>query len=113
MDYEEADAMSLFQERVKELMIRENVNQKKLAEKSGISEASLSRYLNGSTQPRIDVLINIANAFEVDVNTLTEPIASQVGRNTAFEQTYSLVTRNKSKLTEEQKRKIIMALIEK
>ena len=57
------DTMPLFQERVKELMIRENVNQKTLAERSGVSEASLSRYLKGTTQPRMDVLVNIANAF--------------------------------------------------
>ncbi len=105
--------MPLFQERVKELMIRENINQKELSKKSGISEASLSRYLKGSTQPRMDVLINIANAFKVDVNTLTQPIAPQLSRDAAFEQTYSLVTRNKSKLTEDQKKKIIMALIDK
>ncbi len=105
--------MPLFQERVKELMIRENVNQKTLAEKSGISEASLSRYLKGTTRPRMDVIINIANFFKVDANTLAEPTAAQLSGDVAFEQTYSLVTRNRSKLTEEQKKKIILALIEK
>ena len=105
--------MPLFQERVKELMIRENINQKELSKRTGISEASLSRYLKGTTQPRMDVLINIANAFKVDVNTLTEPTQAQLSGDAAFEEAYSLVTRNRSKLTEEQKRKIIMALIEK
>ncbi len=104
--------MSLFQERIKELMVRENINQKELSKKSGVSEASLSRYLKGTTQPRMDVLINIANAFKVDVNTLTEPTQAQLTGNAAFEQAYSLVTRNKTKLTDEQKRKIIMALID-
>ena len=106
------DTMPLFQERVKELMIRENVNQKTLAERSGVSEASLSRYLKGTTQPRMDVLVNIANAFKVDVNTLTEPTGAQLSGDAAFEQAYSLVTRNKAKLTDEQKRKIIRALID-
>ena len=110
---EDKDIMPLFQERVKELMIRENINQKELSKRTGISEASLSRYLKGTTQPRMDVLINIANAFKVDVNTLTEPTQAQLSGDAAFEEAYSLVTRNRSKLTEEQKRKIIMALIEK
>ncbi len=104
--------MSIFQERVKELMIRENINQKELSKQSGISEASLSRYLKGTTTPRMDVLINIANVFKVDVNTLTDPTILQLNGNSAFEQTYSLVTRNKSKLTDDQKKKIIMALID-
>lgn len=105
--------MSVFQERIKELMIRQNINQKQLSALSGVSEASLSRYLKGTSKPRIDVLVNIANAFQVDVNTLTEPTNSQLSGNEAFEQTYSLVTRNKAKLTEDQKSKIIMALIGK
>ncbi len=104
--------MPMFQERVKELMIRENINQKELSKKSGVSEASLSRYLKGTTQPRMDVLINIANVFGVDVNTLAEPTQAQLSGDDAFEQTYSLVTRNKTKLTDEQKRKIIKALID-
>ena len=105
--------MSIFQERVKELMIRQDINQKELSRLSGISEASLSRYMKGTTKPRMDILITIANVFQVDVNTLTEPTVSQISGDTAFEQTYSLVTRNKAKLTEEQKNKIIMALLGK
>ncbi len=104
--------MSLFQEKVRELMIRENINQKELSRKSGISEASLSRYLKGTTQPRMDVLINIANVFNVDVNTLTKPTLAQLSGDAAFEETYSLVTRNSSKLTDEQKRKIIKVLVD-
>lgn len=104
--------MALFQDRVKELMIRENINQKALSEKSGISEASLSRYLKGTTQPRMDVLINIAGALKVDVNALIEPAPAHRRRDAAFLETYSLVTRNRSKLTEKQKRKIILALID-
>lgn len=105
--------MSIFQERVKELMIRQNINQKELSNLSGISEASLSRYLKGTTKPRMDILINIANVFKVDVNTLTEAEILHVSKDDAFKQTYSLVTRNKSKLTEEQKNQIIMALLGK
>jgi len=105
--------MSVFQERVKELMIRQNINQKELSKLSGVSEASLSRYLKGITKPRMDVLINIADVFKVDVNTLIETTVLNVSCDEAFKQTYSLVTRNKSRLTEEQKTQIIMALLGK
>lgn len=105
--------MSVFQERVKDLMVTNNINQKELSKLSGISEASLSRYIKGVSTPRLDILVNIANVFHVDVNTLTEPSISQVSDKDAFKETYSLVTRNKTKLTDEQKNKIIRALLSK
>ena len=103
--------MSIFEERVKELMIRRNVNQKELANKTGISEASLSRYLKGTSKPRMDVLVNIAKYFEVDVNTLTNNSDKKLSRNEAYVQTYSLVTRNKTKLSRKQKDEIIKILL--
>ena len=52
--------MNGFKERVKSLMERDNISQKELAKLSGISEASVSRYLSGDLRPRMDILTNIA-----------------------------------------------------
>ena len=43
----------MFKEKVKELMNQQNITQKELAELSGITEASVSRYLSGERTPRI------------------------------------------------------------
>ena len=48
----------MFKEKVKELMNQQNITQKELAELSGITEASVSRYLSGERTPRIDIVIN-------------------------------------------------------
>lgn len=52
--------MTTFIERVQELMKRDNVSQKQLSELSHISEPSISRYLSGKTEPRMDIVVNIA-----------------------------------------------------
>ena len=56
----------MFKEKVKELMNQQNITQKELAELSGITEASVSRYLSGERTPRIDIVINFAKALKVD-----------------------------------------------
>ena len=53
----------MFKDKVKELMESQNMTQKELSEKSGITEASISRYLNGERTPRIDIIINFAKVF--------------------------------------------------
>ena len=56
-----------WKEKVIELMTTKNITQKDLSRLSGITETSISRYLNGSQRPRIDVLLNFAKALEVNV----------------------------------------------
>lgn len=57
---------------IKNIMEEKGVSQKELAEKSGIAKSSVSRYLSGSREPRIDVLKNFAEALSIDVNLLLE-----------------------------------------
>ena len=59
-------------QKVQELMDEKNINQKELSEKSGITRASICRYLKGDRKPRIDVIVNIAKALSVDVESLLD-----------------------------------------
>lgn len=59
-------------EKVKKLMSEKGFNQKKLSEKSGITEPSISRYLKGERTPRIDIVVNFAKALDVDINYLLD-----------------------------------------
>lgn len=47
-----------------------DMNQKELAQKAGITEASLSRYENGIREPRSQALRNISDALEVSTDYL-------------------------------------------
>ncbi len=101
--------MKEFKGRVKELMERDNISQKELARLSGISEASVSRYLSGDLRPRMDILTNIAKVFNVSTSYLVGEVDNVVQPD-AYEETLCVVTRNKSKLDDTQKAEIIKAL---
>jgi len=101
--------MTKFIERVQQLMERDNISQKQLSALSHISEPSISRYLSGKTEPRMDIVVNIAKVFGVHPSYLlgeTNSIETEDG----FEETFRIVARNKSKLDDSQKAAIIKML---
>ncbi len=101
--------MKEFQNRVKKLMERDNLSQRELAVRSGISESSISRYLSGELKPRMDILANIAKVFGVTTSYLMgeERISKDID---AYEETLCVVTRNKTKLNDQQKAKLVKIL---
>lgn len=60
--------MSIFSERISELMKINRLSQKELAAKVGVTESAMSYYVNGDRTPRSDVLARIAGAL----NTTTD-----------------------------------------
>ncbi len=101
--------MSTFTDRVKELMKRDKISQKQLSQLSGISESSISRYISGSFEPRMDVLSNIAKVFNVTTSYLLGEESTLKEKN-AYEETVCVVTRNQSQLTDQQKADLIKVL---
>lgn len=101
--------MGSFVERVQELMKRDKVSQKELSELSHISEASISRYLSGKTEPRMDIVANIAKVFNVPSSYLIGE-TDLTESDDFFDEIYCVVARNKSKLDDNQKTAIIKML---
>jgi len=93
------------------LMTTKKINQKDLAKLSGITESSVSRYLNSEQEPRIDVLLNFAKALEVDVNYLLENGENRNESN--FINIATAIARNGNDLTSEEKNKLIMLVLGK
>lgn len=53
--------------------LRENdMTQEELANRTGLTQASISRYANGTQLPGIRAVINIANAFGVSTDDLID-----------------------------------------
>lgn len=102
--------LMLIVERVKQLMEAQHLNQKQLAEKANITEASLSKYLKGTREPRNDVVFNIAKSLNVTVDYLLGNDNPNVGN---FEEAVQLLTRSKSQLSDEERIKLINILLEK
>lgn len=59
-----------FAERLRYYREKAKLNQKELAEKIGISFATYNNYETKGYEPKIDILIKLAAALNIDVNTL-------------------------------------------
>lgn len=102
--------MSKFTERTKGLMAEKSVTQKELAKVTGISESSISRYLSGELEPRMDILSNISRALGTTVSYLVGEDGKPNATQNPFTETLCVVTRNKSKLSDKEKAELIKVL---
>ena len=59
-----------FGEYLKRLLEEKGMTQAELARRTGLTEASVSRYINGSRIPRISQAYEIAQVIGIDMNTL-------------------------------------------
>ena len=57
---------------LKNLRKEKNLSQAELAEKLGVSNRSISRWENGMTMPDFDLLIEVADFYEVDVREILD-----------------------------------------
>ena len=94
--------------RIKAYAKQRGITQKELAELVGITDVSLSRYVNGSRKPRINILVNIANTLGVSVSDLLGEHSVEKD----YYQILQLVDKNVLFFTARQKTKIIETLFE-
>lgn len=66
------DYSAMFSKRIKAVLEERNMSQKELAEKTGLTEASVSRYVNGTRAPKAPVIVEMAKALNVDVGYLLD-----------------------------------------
>lgn len=62
--------MASIGDRILNLRKELNLNQKELAEKVGITEASLSRYENNLREPKAEIIIRLSNALNCSTDYL-------------------------------------------
>lgn len=56
--------MRIFAGNLQSLMDEERMSQNELAKRTGISQATISRYLSARCMPSVNALINIAHVFK-------------------------------------------------
>ena len=95
-------------EKVHELMKKKGVNQKQLSKLSGITESSISRYLKGEIVPRMDVIVNVAKALQVETDYFLEEDERGLS---AYNAIATAIARKGSELTPEEKNKLIALLL--
>ena len=94
-----------FEEKLKSIMQQQGLTQKELATRSGITEASMSKYLNGERTPRIDVIINLSRALEVTTDELLGETDNNIKND--FFQTKTVLARGLENISDKDKAKLI------
>ena len=62
--------MSIFSERITDIMAKKHLTQKQLAEMANVTESAMSYYVKGERIPRVDVLSRLAGALGVTADYL-------------------------------------------
>lgn len=66
--------MSKFAMNLKKLMIEREMTAADIARKSGMTQATLSRYINGKRTPNLNSVIKIAKALNVPIELLMKGV---------------------------------------
>lgn len=97
-------------EKMKELMVTQNISQKDLSLRLNVQEATISRYINNTREPNAENLANIATALNTTVDYLIgRSLSSEI--NCHFGQLKLFVARNATNLTQQEKLDIINILL--
>lgn len=97
-----------WKEKVLDLMEKRNITQKELSRLSGITESSISRYLRNDQRPRLDIVVNIARALNVETNYLLDETENS---DSAYNTISTAVARYGNELTAEEKNKLIALIL--
>lgn len=62
--------MDLFKKRLQSLLDEKGLNQKELAKLSGVTEVTISRYMNDNRKPRIEIASKIATVLDTTTDYL-------------------------------------------
>ena len=98
-----------WQKKVKELMKNQGINQKKLSQLSGITEASISRYLKSERAVRLDIIINFAKALNVTTEYLLNN--DEETDLKPYQEIATAIARNGNALTAEEKNQLIALIL--
>lgn len=99
--------------RIAESLTQYNMSQRELADKAGITEVSMSRYIKGDRVPKGTTLANIATALHTTTDFLLNGEGSGTGDfESEYYQIHRLIARNASQMSPKQRRELIIALLE-
>lgn len=96
--------------KISELSMQQGISQRDLATMIGVTETTISRYIKGTREPKIEILSNLATVLNVTVDDLIGD-----GVNDKDEEEYPqikrLIARNSKNLTMMEKRELIDVLL--
>lgn len=105
--------MNIIKKRINDLLYENSITQTGLAEHLGITQATLSRNLNGEHGMRIDVLKKIADYFNVSTDYLLGRTENKSSQPQIIEKVISISSNNKSPLATEPVYQEVLSLIDR
>lgn len=98
--------------RIKEMLVQKNISQKQLSEITGITESAISHYIKGDRVPRGANLVKIAKALGTTADDLLSG-DKEMDKESDLVFAKSLIARNASQMTREEKMEFIALLMDK
>lgn len=97
--------------RIAELLQKNGLTQRELAEQVGVTEVSMSRYISGDRTPKGPIIANIATALHTTTDYI---LGSEVVNDfdSEYYKIHRLIARNAPNMTTDQKRELVNALFE-
>ena len=95
-------------DRISKLLKETNYSQKELAGLIGVTEASMSRYLNNEREPKMEVIANLATAL----NTTSDYLINGKENEEDYNVIKNLVARGAKNMSKEEKMELMRLLLD-
>ena len=98
--------------RISDLLDQQGLSQRELAEKVGVTEVSMSRYIKGERTPKGPIIANIAKVLHTTSDYLLGHEVENDDPEIEYYRTQRAIARNAKKWTQKQKADLVNALFE-
>ena len=98
--------------RISELLEQRGISQRELADRVGVSEVSMSRYINGGRTPKAPTLVNIAKELHTTSDYLLGHEVESEDPELVYYRTQRAIARNAKNWSKKQKADLVNALFD-
>lgn len=98
--------------RISDLLDQQGLSQRELADKVGVTEVSMSRYIKGERTPKAPIIANIAKVLHTTSDYLLGHEVEDADPEIEYYRTQRAIARNASKWSKKQKADLVNALFE-
>ena len=100
--------MEAWNKMVLDLMEKKGINQQQLAKMSGITASSICRYLKSDKTPRMDVVVNVAKALQVETDYF---LSEEDKGQSAFNVISAAIARKGNDLTPDERNRLVALIV--
>lgn len=98
--------------RISDLLDQQGLSQRELADKVGVTEVSMSRYIKGERTPKGPIIANIAKVLHTSSDYLLGHEVEETDPEIEYYRTQRAIARNAKKWSKKQKADLVNALFE-